>query len=294
MGTLTPAKGTLLSIVIVAYDSNEVLVECFGSIDRFNPIGKQLEVVVVDNKPVTSLRDALAATPHTFSWQYVANPSNNGFGGGNNLGVRHSHAPYVFFLNPDTVMVADIITPTLNVLRANPCAVVGYRLTDRQGAPNYSYSYFPEYILLFPLLNALGRLSFNWWVNHVRPINRLAWPWGAAFSLARDKFDEAGGFDEHIFLCNEEPDLMKRLPHRRIVLLNVPLIHLEGHGRTVPVKRYAAYLESCDYYLRKHHIRSRRFFWWATGAKLRLRRLMRHGFDDNLWTAFCAFRSQLK
>lgn len=291
---LSPSQAAAkqLSIIIVAYNSNDVLKECFDSISRHNPIGNALEVVVVDNKPDTELEQLIESVPRTFDWTYVPNASNNGFGGGNNLGVKHAHAPYVFFLNPDTVMVEDVITPTLEVLRQDANAVVGYRLTDRQGGPNYSFSYLPEYILLFPFLHLFDRLAFAWGTNHLRWVNRLTWPWGAAFSLSRDRFEQAGCFDERIFLCNEEPDLMRRLPQRRIVMLPTPIIHLEGHGRVVPVGRYAAYLDSCDYYLRKHHIRTRRFFWWLTEMKLRLKRCTGRGHDANLWEAFQTFKSK--
>lgn len=285
------ASNKQLSIIIVAYNSNNEVAECFESLSKFNPIGKALEVVIVDNKPDTGLHDLLCEKSCNFTWQYVANAANTGFGGGNNIGVKASSAPHVMFLNPDTIAVADFVTPTLNALSHHPNVVVGYRLIDREGHLNNSYSYMPEYVYLFPLLHILERFSFNYFINHVPFINRITWPWGAAFSMRRDKFVEAGGFDENIFLCNEEPDLMKRISHHKLCVLNVPIVHLEGHGREVPVKRYAAYLQSTDYYLKKHHIKSRDLFWWWTATKLQLKKL--RGIDKNthnLLEAFEAFK----
>lgn len=284
-----------LSIIIVAYNSNKEVAECFKSLSKFNPIGRVLEVVVVDNKPDTGLNDLLCEEPCNFTFRYVPNAANTGFGGGNNLGVKASSAPNVMFLNPDTIAVDDFITPTLKALSSDSCVVVGYRLIDREGHLNNSYSYMPEYVFLFPLLHLLERFSFNFFINKVPFINSITWPWGAAFSLHRDKFVEAGGFDENIFLCNEEPDLMKRISHRKVCVLNVPIIHLEGHGREVPVKRYAAYLQSTDYYLKKHNIRLRKLFWWWTATKLWLKKL--RGADKNtrnLIEAFEAFKHSSK
>lgn len=281
-----------LSIIIVAYNSNEEIANCFQSINQYNPIGKMLEVVVVDNKPDTGLHSLLAQQTYDFDWLYISNPANTGFGGGNNLGAAASHSPYLFFLNPDTIMIADVITQTLELLRADKSRVVGYRLVDKEGNPNYSYSYFPEYVYVFPLIRIFERFSFNWFANHVGVINRLVWPWGAAFSLSKETFNNAGGFDEKIFLCNEEPDLMRRIPQRKVFISSLPIIHLEGHGRTVPVSRYAAYLRSADYYLKKHHIRSYRLFWLWTEMKLKMKRMLGLSYDVNMWTAFQQFKKE--
>ncbi len=281
-----------LSIIIVAYNSNEEIANCFRSINQFNPIGKQLEVVVVDNKPNTGLKELLTKQICNFEWLYIPNEANTGFGGGNNIGARACHAPYVFFLNPDTILIADVITPTIEWLRADENRVVGYRLIDKEGRPNYSYSYFPEYVYIFSFLHLFDRLSFNWFANHVKVINRLVWPWGAAFALSKQAFDQAGEFDENIFLCNEEPDLMRRIPNRHVFISSLPIIHLEGHGRTVPVSRYAAYLRSANYYLKKHQVRSFRLFWWWTEAKLRFKKMTNLHNDQNLWTAFQQFKAE--
>ena len=54
--------------------------------------------VVVDNKPDTGLNDLLCEEPCNFTFRYVPNAANTGFGGGNNLGVKASSAPNVMFL----------------------------------------------------------------------------------------------------------------------------------------------------------------------------------------------------
>lgn len=279
-----------LSIIIVAYNSNEVILPCLNSLSDSNTLGKKLDVVVVDNCPQAGLKECLDAAGYTFHLQYVSSEKNAGFGGGNNLGVRYALAPYLLFLNPDTLVYEDIYTPTLDYLHRDSNYVLGYSLTDLKGHRNYTYSYFPEYIYIFPVLHLLQRVSFRGIVNRVRPINRLVWPWGAAIALAKKPFLQAGGFDENIFLCNEEPDLMRRLPNRRVHILAQHIVHLEGHGREVSVGRYTAFLQSTDYYLRKYRIKSRHFYWkWVT-MKLYVRQWMHCHVDKNYVEAFWHFR----
>ena len=281
-----------LSVVIVAYDSEEVLLPCLRSVGETNPLGEALEVVVVDNKPDTGLQTCLATESYSFRLRYVANVRNSGFGGGNNIGAAVATAPFLLFLNPDTILHEDVFTPTLALLEADDRYVVGYTLTDVEGRINDSYSYFPEYIGIFPLLHLLQRLSFRGFVNHCWLVNRIAWPWGAAFALPKARFDAAGRFDEHIFLCNEEPDLMKRLPERRIRILPQRIVHLEGHGRQVPVSRYLAFLRSTDYYLRKYRISGRRLYWRWVETKQRVKRRVSRDCDANYEEAFRRFKQE--
>lgn len=275
-----------LSVIIVAYNSNDVLLPCLESLERYNPLQKELEVIVVDNLPAAGLEALLKARDWNFTCRYRPDESNGGFGAGNNRGVELATAPVVLFLNPDTLLTEDIVVPTLECIRLHPDEVVGYTLTDQEGKPNHSYSYLPEYLFFYPLFNLLQRMTGGKAAANWRWLNRLVWPWGAAFALRKQAFVNAGCFDEKIFLCNEEPDLMRRLPRRHITLLPQKIIHLEGHGREVSVARYAAYLESLDYYLKKYRVRGYSFFWSWLALKLRVRRWLRGNRANNLDRAY--------
>lgn len=252
-------------------------------------MGDSMEVVVVDNNPTAGLEELMTVRNWNFRYIYVENPANDGFGAGNNRGVERASAPILLFLNPDTVLVEDIITPTLNKIETSPHEVVGYSLIDVEGHANNSFSYMPEYLWFFPFFHFLERISKLWFINHWHWLNRMVWPWGAAFALRKGSFVEAGMFDEQIFLCNEEPDLMRRIPQRHITILPNHIIHLEGHGREVPVKRYTAYLKSLDYYLTKHRIKGVKFFWYYFALKLTLKKWLRRGKSDNMSIAYDVF-----
>lgn len=245
-----------LSVIIVAYNSNDVLVDCLKSIHQYNPFGKMLEVIIVDNKPTTGLQRLLQKNEYGFSLRYIANERNGGFGQGNNVGVCHSSSENIMFLNPDTLLQNnDALIDTVRILNHECNAVIGYTLVDTHHRATDSYSYFFELYKLFPLFSLIKRLSF-YAVNRYQCLNRRAWPWGAAFSVKRDAFIKAGAFDEKMFLCNEEPDLMKRMSQRHLHILHHEIVHLEGHGREVPTERYLESFRSLKYYFSKHSIKA--------------------------------------
>lgn len=276
-----------MSIIIVAYNSNEVLLPCLRSIHEQNVLGMQLEVIIVDNSPNTRLSYLLQQNAFNFELQYVSNHTNTGFGAGNNKGVQIARSQVLMFLNPDTIVNCDIFTPTLKRIQENNNEVVGYTLTDLDGNPTDSYSFFFEYFWLFPILKLMQKCDF-YFVNRIHFANRLCWPWGAAFSVSKTAFCQAGMFDENIFLCNEEPDLMHRMPSRHITILPEQIIHLEGHGRSVSEERYYQSFCSLQYYFKKHKVWSG-LYWWMFGLKIQFGHSA-----TNLRRAYQRFRKESK
>ena len=89
-----------MSIIIVAYNSEEVIWPCLQSIDKMNVLGEELEVIVVDNGPCNTLGNRLKEHSYGFKLQYVFNQYNRGFGAGNNVGARMATGKVIMFLNP--------------------------------------------------------------------------------------------------------------------------------------------------------------------------------------------------
>ena len=276
-----------MSIIIVAYNSEEVIWPCLQSIDKMNVLGEELEVIVVDNGPCNTLGNRLKEHSYGFKLQYVFNQYNRGFGAGNNVGARMATGKVIMFLNPDTLLKCDIFTPTLQLIQKNANEVVGYTLTDTEGKRVDSYSFFFEHFWLFPLLRVMQRRNFHF-VNSSCWANRLCWPWGAAFSMSRSAFCQAGMFDERIFLCNEEPDLMHRLPLRHITILPEQIVHLEGHGKEVSEERYYQSLCSLQYYFRKYE------FWQSPYWLMFKLRLHFRPVPPNLHKAYKRFKKDRK
>ena len=86
---------------------------------------------VVDNASADGTPDVAAAHP----WAAVErNDVNRGFAAACNQGLRRGAAPFVLFLNPDTVLPPGALRACLAELRRNPdVAALGPRLVDAHG-----------------------------------------------------------------------------------------------------------------------------------------------------------------
>jgi GT2 family glycosyltransferase len=97
-----PSATVILSIVVVAYKSQDEITGCLASLPRTID-GRVVEVIVIDNSPHDGIEEIVRAQ---FPWvDYVALETNVGFGRGNNLGYARTNpaSEFVLFLNPDTV-----------------------------------------------------------------------------------------------------------------------------------------------------------------------------------------------
>jgi len=243
-----------ISIVIVSYKSDSVLKDCLLSIQNFADIAySDFEVVIVDNYSESQLSILIKEIEVNVDYhiKYVKNKINGGFGQGNNVGVAHATGEVILFLNPDIILVEGVLRETYLRIKADKTTIMGYSLIDVNYNQNNSYSYFPEMFYMSFLIFFIKRYAFLL-PNKLSFVNKRIWPWGAAFALRRDVFVEAGAFDEKIFLCNEEADLLKRISHRNVFISNKRIIHLEGHTTVSSVERHTEFFRSTFYYLNKY------------------------------------------
>ena len=88
-----------VSIVIVTYKGDEVLLECLESLAT--TCGIEPQIVVVDNSPSEATKRIVARYSNAV---YVESPGNPGFAGGNNIAMPYCDRKYVLLLNNDTVV----------------------------------------------------------------------------------------------------------------------------------------------------------------------------------------------
>lgn len=238
-----------ISVIIVAYNSESVIFDCLTSIVEFNDIGEELEVIVVDNSPSDLLLSSLDHySKNAFSFKYIHNPQNGGFGQGNNVGVKVSTGDTLFFLNPDTILVSPVFNKIESAL-LDGANVGGFRLVDPFMKDNDSIGLLPEWNWLsFP------RVFLNFLVIKLGFFTKLVFPWGAALFVSRQDFISAGMFDENMFLCNEEPDIIHRLSPLKLKIIDEPIIHLEGHTTVLHDYRFKEYLKTTKIYFNKHNL----------------------------------------
>jgi hypothetical protein len=226
-----------VSIIIVNYNCEEYTCNCIASIYKFVS-GPGFEIIVVDN--ASSNNSALIISERFPEVKLIINNSNLGFGSANNIGARNAVGKYLFFLNPDTLLLSDAVGDFYAFLeKANQdVACCGGNLVRVDDSPNKSYGNFPSVLQQFSDIGfrklykklhseklAMGK------VCDFQVIRLVDYIVGAAFCIKKKVFEEMSGFDEQFFMYYEETDLFFRLNkmgYKSYLLPLVKIIHLEG------------------------------------------------------------------
>lgn len=159
-----------LSIVILNYNVRDLLVNCLASLIKNKSPKDNWQIIVVDNASSDGSVEAIkekfeiATSPKAprNDIALIESKENLGFAGGNNLAIPKIKAPVVLFLNPDTLIVGDVIQKCLEKLHQNPdlgaitCKVelpdgkLDYSCHRGFPTPWNSFSYFTGLSKLFP------------------------------------------------------------------------------------------------------------------------------------------------
>jgi len=249
-----------LSIIIVNWNVRELLRACLASLTKderrkmrddspssFVLRPSSLEIIVIDN---ASSDGSAAMVANEFpAVQLIANTENRGFSGGNNQGIAVAQGRYIFFVNPDTVIIEDALAKLVRYLTAHPqVGVVGPQLRYGDGSQQSSRRRFPTFTTaLFestPLawhwpgnpwarwyrmedgqtfeVSQTSKVS-RWYLmedgqtfeasetSKVSPGEEVDWLVGAALMTRRAVLEQVGGFDEGYFMYSEELDWCRRV-----------------------------------------------------------------------------------
>jgi len=208
----------LLSIIIVNYNSGEMLHNCLKSIYD-SGVSFEHEIIVIDNSSADdSLKKAQADFPNVI---YIRNNENAGFAKANNQGIRMAKGAYILIQNPDTLVVGQSIESLVNYARANPdVGIAGGRLLNEDGTLQYSIQRFPavasqvfEAFFIHKLLPQLTR-NFGEAVLNDAAYNKsldVDWIFGAVMLINKKAISKVGMLDESFFLYSEEVDWCYRM-----------------------------------------------------------------------------------
>lgn len=251
-----PPVGVAVDVVIVAYNSREVLRNCVGPLLRL----PWVSITVVDN----ASPDDSAAVVADLPVRVIKAPRNGGFAYGCNLGAAAGDADFVMFLNPDARIEPASLHTLVDVLRAHPAlGGVGPRTLGDGGQLHRTQRRFPRLRSTYAQALGLHRIAaFSSWAGEViqdpaaytRP-GTPDWLSGSCVLMRRTALDDVGGMDDGFFLYSEETDLFRRLHDRgwRARFEPRATAYHEGYG-SAPWEAVSPILaHSRVRYARKHH-----------------------------------------
>lgn len=253
----------VVSIVIVNYKVKEKLLLCVESILSSKPI-TPYEIIIVDNdEEKSNLEKDVSKYPKTI---YVKASENKGYGGGNNLGKKFAKGEFIFFLNPDTYFVNDVLDSLYSFIKkGSDIGAVAPLLLDKDKKP-----FLLQGTKKLGILEGIVGISFiNKWLPR-NPISKSYWNtgWdktkvmqidiipGTAFMIKKDVFETVGEFDERYFLYFEEYDLCRRLLQAGLHNYIVPrakIIHYWGESTSQRKDIKKIFQKSRQYYFRKYY-----------------------------------------
>ena len=248
---------TDLSVVIVNWNTGDLLAQCLASLRHARP-ALSLELIVVDNASTDG--SAHGFPQEGDGLRLITHTSNLGFARACNRGIRESRGRYILLLNPDTRVLPGSLEAMLVFMDAHPEAgAAGPALLNPDGSLQPSGGRFPSLrglLAIHPIIarffpapeDPLRRRDFS----RVAEVEEVS---GACLLIRRSAWEAVGPLDEAFFLYFEEVDWCLRLTRQGWKVYYVPQARVIHHwrSRTDPDPQAQLYhLRSQRYYVRKH------------------------------------------
>jgi len=210
-----------LSVVIPCCGGAEDTRHCLEALHQ-QVDAPSFEVVVVDN----GCTDDTAAMCATFPGvRVVTLPSNLGFAGGANAGLRAGRGRYLAVLNNDTMPAPRMLQHLHGVLATDPSiAAVGPVSNVVKGPARLAVGDRGE--------TREGRIEIEDQLADTPPIQDVDTLSGLCLAMPRVLWEQTGGFDERFGAGNFEDDdlcLRLRLAGHRLVIARRAFVHHRGH-----------------------------------------------------------------
>ncbi len=251
------------SIIIVAYNSCDFIPACLKSV-RDACEGIDSQIIVLDNGSVEPILPEIKDFFPEVEW--LDSKENLGFGKGCNLAEKQATKPYLFFINPDTIISKDSFREMLKFMDEHPEAgTVGCRILNEDGTLQWACRRsFPTPIsaisktiglaALFPKSKVLA--SYNMTYADPDEMIEVDAVSGSFFCIRRDVYEKLNGFDEDFFMYGEDLDLCFRTKEMGLKNYYTPvtnILHFKGQScRTRRWKSYLDFYKAMLIFVKKH------------------------------------------
>lgn len=223
----------MISIITVNFFSEKDILKCYESISK--KTRQPFELVLISNSPLKEdfVDEVTSSYP---SIKIKETGSNLGFAQACNLGAKLSTGEFLFFLNPDTRFINDVLTELLRCYESNDTVgIIGPKTFEKKGieSPTIKNDLDLYFFLLLSIplgkyfINR-GRIGDHFAVNSSQAVPIVN---GHALFLKAELYTKLGGMEENFFMYWEENDLCLRARQTGVKVFfsaEAELIHLSG------------------------------------------------------------------
>lgn len=260
------------SIIIVSFNTREILRECLESVLR-ESTDLSIEILIVDNN---SSDGSQAMIRESFPQvTLIESGVNLGFGAANNIALERAKGRYLVLLNSDAFFQEGALQRAINHMDAQPdCGLGGSRLIGRDGSWQPSsrsfHSILHDLVVMTGLAGKFPKSKFfghfdRTWADDSKAAS-VDWVPGAFSIIRPEALKKTGLFDPAFFLYYEEVDLCRRIKQAGYTVWywpDVVVVHIGGESsrqlkKTLEFSSMAAQvvmwrMRSTLLYYRKHH-----------------------------------------
>ncbi|RJQ26264.1 glycosyltransferase family 2 protein [Candidatus Parcubacteria bacterium] len=237
-----------ISIIIVSYNTKDLLLNCIRSI--VDTVKKtKYEIIVVDNASTDGTCGAISNFKfqprlnrgQISNFKLIKSDKNIGYSAANNIGVKQSKGRFVLFLNPDTLIYEKTIDGMVKFMDENEkvgAATCFVELPNKElddaahrgfPTPWRAFSHFSYLSKIFPQQKLFSGYSLSHLdLEHSHDIDACA---GAFMIVRREAGEEVKWWDESFFWYGEDLDFCYRLKEKGWKIFFVPdykILHYKG------------------------------------------------------------------
>ena len=228
----------LLSIIIVSFNTKELLKDCLDSV-RLSAEGIESEIFVVDNN---SSDNTASLFKTNYKWvKLIENKSNLGFSKANNIAIKKAKGKYLLILNPDTKLRKDTISKMIKFMQVrSEIAVATCRVELPSGSldrdcrrhfptPWRAFTHFSRLSKIFSGTKIFDQYQMGYFSENIEhEVDSCV----GAFMFARaSAVKKVGLFDEDFFFYGEDLDWCWRFKQSGYKIVYTPItkiIHYKG------------------------------------------------------------------
>lgn len=224
-----------LSIIIVNYNTKDLLYACLTSLFTHKKKEDQWEIIIVDNassdKSQEEIKNLMLKIQHV---KLIQNKANMGYAAANNQGIRASKGDYILLLNSDTEVRKGTIQNIISYadshhdIAAATCRVElangSLDMACHRGFPTpwAAFTYFSGLERIFP--RSILFSQYHQGYKNMSKEHMVDCISGAFFFIRRSVIETIGFLDEAFFMYGEDIDWCYRIRQKGIKIAYIPQV----------------------------------------------------------------------